>query len=128
MGEKAAVKRKSITFDDRTEKKTPEGPTNAQKKFVKTPARAMGIKGVYQPPQGNTVVELALKRVRNSIQIVVEGLHQEGHEEEEEYTKERNRSLYYIVANKTFLIALCYKINVFLGFFKKKKKKKKKKS
>jgi len=52
LEEKAAVKRKSITFDDRTEKKTPEGPTNAKKKFVKTPARAMGIKGVYQPPQG----------------------------------------------------------------------------
>merc|ERR1711994_550534 len=64
----------------------------------------------------NTVVELALKRVRNSIQIVVEGLYQEGHEEEEEYTKEVNRSLYYMVANKTFLIALCYKINVCLGF------------
>ena len=48
----AGVKRKSITFDDTTEKKTPEGPQNAKKKFVKTPARTMGNKGVYQPPQG----------------------------------------------------------------------------
>lgn len=49
---KAGVKRKSITFDDKTEKKTPEGSQNANKKYVKTPARIMGNKGVYQPPQG----------------------------------------------------------------------------
>ena len=37
---------------DKTEKKTPEGPQNSSKKYVKTPARVMGNKGVYQPPQG----------------------------------------------------------------------------
>ena len=46
------MKRKSITFDDRTEKKTPEGASGPKKKFVKTPIRAIGNKGVYQPPQG----------------------------------------------------------------------------
>ena len=49
---KAGVKRKSITFDDRAQKKTPEGASSVKKKYVKTPVRIMGNKGVYQPPQG----------------------------------------------------------------------------
>ena len=49
---KAGIKRKSITFDDRTEKKTLEGASSIKKKYVKTPVRTVGNKGVYQPPQG----------------------------------------------------------------------------
>ena len=49
---KAGIKRKSITFDNRQAKKTPEGPSSIKKKYVKTPVRTVGNKGVYQPPQG----------------------------------------------------------------------------
>jgi len=59
--EKAGLKRKSITFDDRTEKKTPEGASGSKKKFVKTPIRAIGNKGVYQPPQGKYSSGLGLE-------------------------------------------------------------------
>ena len=49
----AGIKRKSITFDDRTEKNlTPPGQSSFKKKYVKTPIKAVGNKGIYQPPQG----------------------------------------------------------------------------
>lgn len=61
LEEKAGIKRKSITFDDRTEKKTPEGASSLKKKYVKTPVRTVGNKGVYQPPQGKYSTGLGLE-------------------------------------------------------------------
>lgn len=65
LEDKAGVKRKSITFDDRAQKKTPEGASSVKKKYVKTPVRIMGNKGVYQPPQGKYSTGLGLEANSN---------------------------------------------------------------
>lgn len=53
LEEKSGIKRKSITFDVNTARKqSPVGQPSAKKKYVKTPIKVVGNKGVYQPPQG----------------------------------------------------------------------------